>query len=528
MRQQLPEGEYWMYLRKSRADLEAEALGEGETLAKHKRALFRLAKDYRVNVTRLFEEVVSGESLSARPEMMELLRLAEIEKPKGIFVMDLDRLGRGNMQEQGLILDTFQRLETLIITPRKIYDLNDEFDEEYSEFEAFMARKEFKIIKRRLQRGREDSAREGNYIAVRPPYGYEITITDRGDRTLKPHHEQADVVRLVFEWYTKGMEKDGQLLDVGATLIARELTALGIPTYRKNTKWDTNVVLQMLRNPVYIGRVVWKKRVETKTAEGKLKRRYNDPENVIDVQGKHPPIIDKETFDKAQEKLADNNVPHLKGMLRLVNPLAGLIICDMCGKNMILKSNTGRRKDQKSIMCNNKYCDCRSSYFEVVEDRILTALDEWMKGYRHTWGKRTKRESRAKIVKGQAVKNFESELEEKQKQKTNLHNLVERGVYDDETFLTRSKQLADEIKELNERLEIAKKELEDELYREKTQKDFIPKVQSVIKMYKASKEPVHKNRLLKSILKEVRYRKTKQQIGDDFEIEIVPKLPRKQ
>ncbi len=30
------------------------------------------------------------------------------------------------------------------MTPRKIYDLNDEWDEEYSEFEAFMARKELK------------------------------------------------------------------------------------------------------------------------------------------------------------------------------------------------------------------------------------------------------------------------------------------------------------------------------------------------------------------------------------------------
>ena len=34
---------YLMYLRKSRADLEAEARGEGETLARHRRALRELA-----------------------------------------------------------------------------------------------------------------------------------------------------------------------------------------------------------------------------------------------------------------------------------------------------------------------------------------------------------------------------------------------------------------------------------------------------------------------------------------------------
>ena len=54
--------------------------------------------------------------------------------------MDLDRLGRGDMKDQGIILETFKESKTKIITPRKTYDLTDEFDEEYSEFEAFMAR----------------------------------------------------------------------------------------------------------------------------------------------------------------------------------------------------------------------------------------------------------------------------------------------------------------------------------------------------------------------------------------------------
>src|SRR5690606_32302470 len=120
---------------------------------------------------------------------------------KGVLVVDMDRLGRGDMQEQGLILGTFRRLNVKIITPRKTYDLNDEFDEEYSEFEAFMARKELKLITRRLQRGRVMSVEAGNYIATRPPYGYEILELKDG-RTLKPHPEQANVVKQVFRWYT--------------------------------------------------------------------------------------------------------------------------------------------------------------------------------------------------------------------------------------------------------------------------------------------------------------------------------------
>ena len=50
----------------------------------------------------------------------------------------------------------------------------NKWDEEYSEFEAFMARKELKIINRRMQRGRIKSIEEGNFIATNPPFGYKI------------------------------------------------------------------------------------------------------------------------------------------------------------------------------------------------------------------------------------------------------------------------------------------------------------------------------------------------------------------
>ena len=42
--------QYCLYLRKSRADSEAEALGEGETLARHEKALLDLAKKLNLNI----------------------------------------------------------------------------------------------------------------------------------------------------------------------------------------------------------------------------------------------------------------------------------------------------------------------------------------------------------------------------------------------------------------------------------------------------------------------------------------------
>ena len=66
-------GEYAIYLRKSRADAEAEARGEGETLARHEKILLDLAEKMRIKIGRIYREIVSGETIEARPEVQKLL-----------------------------------------------------------------------------------------------------------------------------------------------------------------------------------------------------------------------------------------------------------------------------------------------------------------------------------------------------------------------------------------------------------------------------------------------------------------------
>ena len=146
--------QYCLYLRKSRADAEAEARGEGETLARHERTLLELAKRQQLNVTEIYKEIVSGESLAARPVMQRLLSEVEHGIWAGVLVMEVERLARGDTTDQGIVAQTFKFSNTLIITPTKTYDPENEFDEEYFEFGLFMSRREYKTINRRLQRGR--------------------------------------------------------------------------------------------------------------------------------------------------------------------------------------------------------------------------------------------------------------------------------------------------------------------------------------------------------------------------------------
>ena len=65
---------YCIYLRKSRKDLEAEQAGQGETLARHERILLALAKQKNLIIGKIYREIVSGETIAARPVMQPVLR----------------------------------------------------------------------------------------------------------------------------------------------------------------------------------------------------------------------------------------------------------------------------------------------------------------------------------------------------------------------------------------------------------------------------------------------------------------------
>ncbi len=213
---------YAIYLRKSRIDIEAEARGDGETLARHKTILQELAARNAHAVGFVYEEIVSGETIADRPAVQRLLADVAAGKWIGVYVMEVERLARGDTMDQGRMAQTFLYSGTKIITPMRTYNPADDADLEYFEFSLFMSRREYKTINRRIQAGRMQSLREGKYIGSRPAYGYRKIKAPTGKGyTLEIHQEEADVVRQVFAWYLNG--SDGE--HMGLTRIANRLSA---------------------------------------------------------------------------------------------------------------------------------------------------------------------------------------------------------------------------------------------------------------------------------------------------------------
>lgn len=518
----LPEGEYWMYLRKSRADLEAEARGEGETLSKHRKVLFKLAKDHKLNITRVFQEIVSGESILHRPEMMEMLRLMEKTPPKGVLCMDIDRLGRGDKIDQGIIERTFKTTNTLIVTPSEVYDMNDESGEFNVEVRSFLARLELKQSTKRLQRGRITSVESGRYIGTRPPYGYLIKKNDKGDRYLVPHPEQAPIVKMIYDWYTH----DDPKKRMGTNKIANKLNELQYKTYT-GIPWKASSVLNIIKNAVYAGRIQWKKKeYEKSTVPGKIRvTRMRPKSEWIDVQGLHEPLVSMETYKKAQDILARRyHVPyHLEN--GITNPLAGIVKCGKCGSSMVYRPYVSQ---SAHLMCyNRRNCNNKSSRFEYVEEKLLSSLEQWLKDYKITLGDNPFQDTDIEnevIIKKQALSRLEKELKELEKQKEKLHDFLERGIYDEDTFLERSQNLAERLSETSESIERTKRELNIEMNRVEAHLNIIPRVENVIRSYWETDDPAKKNTLLKSILERVDYTKERHQRLDQFTLKIYPKV----
>lgn len=228
---------YAVYLRKSRADLEAEAMGQGETLSRHRAALLDYAARRGLEIGAVYEEIISGESIDARPKMKQLLREVEQGRWAGVLCMDIDRLARGNSADQARVSNTFRISGTLIITPSKVYDQSRESDEEYVDFELFMARREYKAISRRIMRGRIASVKEGHFIGSTPPYGYDKVKVEKGRGfTLSPNYE-SDIVKQIYSMCISGM---------GCNAIARRLDMMGIEP-RKGSSWSSASIKDILR-----------------------------------------------------------------------------------------------------------------------------------------------------------------------------------------------------------------------------------------------------------------------------------------
>ncbi len=516
----MQDGTYAIYLRKSREDIEAEKYGEGETLARHEKILTTLAQKRNLHISKIYREVVSGETISERKEMQKLLRDVENEKWTGVLVVEVERLARGDTADQGRVSKAFKYSHTKIITPVKTYDPDNEFDEEYFEFGLFMSRREYKTINRRLQRGRELSVSEGKFVGNIAPFGYDrVKLKDAKGYTLSINQDEAPVVKEIFRLYA--------FENVTINSVAKQLNKLNLKP-RIASEWTISSVKDILSNPTYIGKIVWNRRKQKKKTEnGHLIISKPRNQDYLIYNGLHEPIIDNRTWNLVQEK-RKQNTPKVKHNNTIQNPLVGLVVCEKCGKPMQRRPYTKASKPA-TLICSNSKCDNISSKLYIVEDRIIEALKIWLENYKVDYSRKNNLNSDNNKIIEKSISTTKKELEKESAKLNKIYEFLENGIYNNDEFINRSKATKDNIQCLESKLEEYNSILQKNLEIQNQKEIMIPKLENIIDLYYNLETAEDKNILLKSIISKVTYLKTEKAIKKNsdptnFELHIYPKI----
>ena len=166
----------------------------------------------------------------------------------------------------------------------------------------------------------------------------------------------------------------------GYRAIANSLNKMGYRTIKGNP-FSITAVKDILYNPTYSGKIRYNRHVDWE-----LKRRKGYNPNYILVDGPHEPIIDKEFFQKVQDRLKlESKQP--KWNHRGENLLTGLLKCPECEAAMSASNTTNTLKDGtkkriryyscgKFLQQGSSVCHANSIRADKAEPFVLERLSE--------------------------------------------------------------------------------------------------------------------------------------------------------
>ena len=169
---------------------------------------------------------------------------------------------------------------------------------------------------------RKDFA-EGKTMNLALLYGYRSV---NGKIEIVP--EEAEVVRRAFAAYLSG---------IGTPTIAAMLRREHAPT-RMGGDWYDKGVMEMLKNEKYTGAALLQKTYKLDHLSKKVVQNRGELPQYY-VEGSHPAIIDRETYERVQALIARNYLKTAPSKpLNTRYPFTGKILCEHCGKHFKRKT----------------------------------------------------------------------------------------------------------------------------------------------------------------------------------------------
>ncbi|NSW89445.1 MAG: recombinase family protein [Firmicutes bacterium] len=311
----------------------------------------------------------SATKMQNRKDLQRLRKAAKRGEFQKLYVKDISRLFRNTLD----FITVTRELNSYGVSLHLVnMGEGKDIDSFTLNLMAMLAENESQRISEKVKFGKQPGKEKGrvpNFV-----FGY-----DRIDRyTLVPNPEESKWVRRIFDLYTE--EKWG-MARIASYLYQNRVKTKKLKDGKPNCNWSQNTVGKVLKNEIYIGRVINGKQSSIDIFTNK---RANNPESEwYIVERPEFRIISDEQFYKAQEQMKLNAEAYEGTFTRRSDKhlFSNLIKCGSCGFSF---RRYQRRHSKHSPLyvwwtCSKRSAygknRCESEYVRVNEDWLKDGLD---------------------------------------------------------------------------------------------------------------------------------------------------------
>ena len=494
-----------LYCRLSQEDMQA---GESESIQNQKLILQKYADEHHFFNTRFFvDDGFSGVSFE-REGLQAMLQEVEAGRVATVITKDLSRLGRNYLKTGELIEIVFPENGVRYIAINDGVDTareDNEFTPLRNWFNEFYARDTSK----KIRAVKQAKAQRGERVNGEVPYGY---IADPNDRNhLLPDPETAHVVKQILAMYVQGERvcdiqrwlRDNEILTVGE-LRYRRTGSSRHPRPQQNAwyNWPDKTIYDILARKEYLGHTLTGKSYKVSYKSKKTKRIPEEKQYFF--PNTHEALIDEETFDLAQKRLANR---HRCTRVEEVDIFSGLMFCADCGYKLYLIRGAGTPERKHAYTCGNYRNRARNDFVctthyirkTVVMELVLADLQRVLSYVQSNEDDfiQTATECNAQATK-KALAQQRKELDKAEKRMSELNVLFRKlyednalGKLSDEQFAFLTSGYDDEKKALTRRIADLTQEINDATERSADVKRFVTLVRKHTQIKELTYENVH-------------------------------------
>jgi DNA invertase Pin-like site-specific DNA recombinase len=313
----------------------------------------------------IYADKKSGKDTRHRPQFTEMIKAARRGEIDYIVTKSISRFARNLVETLKIIRELREKNVGVYFEKESIDTLKSTSDFMLSIY-ATVAESELTSMGDNVKWSARKRFSKGSVELTNNLYGYEIK---HGGKEFIIVEAEAAVVREVFTRYAGGE---------GQQAIAHDLNERGVRK-RSGVLWRSTDISRMISYEKYVGDALLQKTyiqgARVVHNKGELPQYY--------VEGNHEAIIDRETYLRANERLAVKHEETRPKNAQEYSPFSGKLICGHCGRPYVHRKNNRNTPYEKWIWSDvtflqygRKYCGGHSIREKDLKEIFLSAYNE--------------------------------------------------------------------------------------------------------------------------------------------------------